>query len=148
MGTRKKGAEFIKHISDIISKATGFEKTLEKVKIIGGGDGKCTAEFQVATEHLNRVGGLHGGYTATLIDMVTTYALMSKPCHPGVSVDIHVAYLKPAKEGDYVIIEANTVKTGRQLALIDCELRHKKDNSVIAKGTQTKYVNFPSEIKE
>lgn len=31
MGTRKKGAEFIKHITDIIKTSTGFEKHLEKV---------------------------------------------------------------------------------------------------------------------
>lgn len=31
MGTRKKGLEFAKHISEIIAKATGFERHLEKV---------------------------------------------------------------------------------------------------------------------
>ncbi|EDW78830.1 uncharacterized protein Dwil_GK12658 [Drosophila willistoni] len=142
MGTRKKGLEFAKHITEIITKATGFERHLEKVQITGGGDGICTAEFKVGPEHLNRGGGLHGGYTATLVDMITTYALMSKPCHPGVSVDISVSYLKGAREGDDVVIEANTIRAGRTLAFIDCILKHKKDNSVIAKGSHTKYVNF------
>lgn len=32
MGTRKKGLEFAKHISEIIAKATGFERHLEKVR--------------------------------------------------------------------------------------------------------------------
>ncbi|EDW17737.1 acyl-coenzyme A thioesterase 13 [Drosophila mojavensis] len=142
MGTRKKGLEFAKHISEIIAKATGFERHLEKVKILDGGDGICKAEFTVAPEHINKAGGLHGGYTATLVDMITTYALMSKPCHPGVSVDINVSYLKTARVGDEVLIEANLVRAGKMLAFIDCQLRHKKDNSVIAKGTHTKYVNF------
>ncbi|XP_030372135.1 acyl-coenzyme A thioesterase 13-like [Scaptodrosophila lebanonensis] len=142
MGTRKKGLEFAKHITEIIAKSTGFERHLEKVKITGGGDGVCTAEFKVAPEHLNMGGGLHGGYTATLVDMVTTYALMSKPCHPGVSVDLSVSYLKGAREGDEVLIEAKTVRAGKKLAFIDCVLRHKKDNSVIAKGHQTKFVDF------
>ncbi|XP_037940300.1 acyl-coenzyme A thioesterase 13 [Teleopsis dalmanni] len=142
LGTRKKGVEFIKHISDIIAKSTGFERTLEKVKITDGGDGRCTAEFTVSEEHLNRGGGLHGGFTATLIDMITTYALMSKPCHAGVSVDINVSYMKAAKKGDEVIIDANTIKAGKKLAFIECELRHKKDGSVIAKGSQTKFVDF------
>lgn len=31
MGTRKKGAEFIKQITEIIKNSTGFEKHLEKV---------------------------------------------------------------------------------------------------------------------
>uniref|UniRef100_A0A1B0AI39 Thioesterase domain-containing protein n=1 Tax=Glossina pallidipes TaxID=7398 RepID=A0A1B0AI39_GLOPL len=112
------------------------------VKITGGGDGKCTAEFTVAVEHLNRAGGLHGGFTATLVDMVTTYALMSKPCHPGVSVNINVNYLKPAREGDDVIIDASLLRAGKKLAFLECELRHKKDNSLIAKGGHTKFVDF------
>ncbi|KAI8116976.1 hypothetical protein FF38_12925 [Lucilia cuprina] len=142
MGTRKKGAEFIKHITDIIKSSTGFEKHLEKVKITSGGDGKCSAEFTVSREHLNRMGGLHGGFTATLVDMVTTYALMSKPCHPGVSVSISVDYLKAAKEGDDVLIDANLLKAGKKLAFLECILKHKKDNSIIAKGSHTKYVDF------
>lgn len=112
------------------------------MKIVGGGDGACTAEFTIAPEHINKGGGLHGGYTATLVDMITTYALMSQPCHPGVSVDINVSYLKGAKEGDQVLIEANTVRVGKTLAFIDCVLKLKENNAVIAKGTHTKYVNF------
>ncbi|XP_017488640.1 PREDICTED: acyl-coenzyme A thioesterase 13-like [Rhagoletis zephyria] len=60
--------------------------------------------FKVAPEHLNRGGFLHGGFTATIVDMVTTYALMSQPCQPGVSVDLHVTYLKAAKEGDDILL--------------------------------------------
>lgn len=142
MGTRKKGLEFAKHISEIIAKATGFERHLEKVKILGDGDGVCRAEFTVAEEHINKGGTLHGGYTATLVDMVTTYALMSKPCHPGVSVEINVNYLKGARIGDEVLVEANLVKAGKNLAFIDCVLKNKRDNAVIAKGSHTKYVNF------
>lgn len=81
----------------------------------------------------------------------------------GVSVDIHISYLKgefffqnlfcslyfkiksktfyeAAREGDVVEIDARTVKMGRKLAFLECELKHKKDGSIIAKGTQTKYI--------
>lgn len=119
-----------------------FRSLYAQVKITSGGEGKCTAEFTVSSEHLNRLGGLHGGFTATLVDMVTTYALMSKPCHPGVSVSISVDYLKAAKEGDDVLIDANLLKAGKKLAFLECILKHKKDNSIIAKGSHTKYVDF------
>jgi acyl-coenzyme A thioesterase 13 len=59
--------------------------------MIKGGDGTCQAEFKVASEHLNRGGTMHGGFTATLVDVVTTYALMTNEnAPPGVSVDLHV----------------------------------------------------------
>ena len=85
---------------------------------------------------------MHGGFTATLIDNITTYALMSTDNHPGVSVDLNVSYMKSAKEGDEVIIDANTIKVGKKLAFLECELRHKKDGSIIAKGGQTKFIAF------
>lgn len=113
-----------------------------KVKILGGGDGVCTAEFKVDQDHVNLNNSLHGGFIVTLVDMITTYALMSKPCHPGVSVDISVNFLKGAKMGDDVVIEAKLSKAGTNLAYIDCTLKHKKDDSVIARGSQLKYVNF------
>lgn len=59
---------------------------------------------------------------------------------PGVSVDIHVSYLKSAREGDAVIIDAKTIKTGKNLAFLECELSHAKDGSIIARGTHTKFV--------
>lgn len=55
-----------------------------------------------------------------------------------------ISYLKGAREGDDVVVDANTVKVGKTLAFLECELRHKSDNSVIAKGTQTKYVAVPT----
>lgn len=62
-----------------------------KVKLISAGEGKCKAELKVDEEHLNLGGTLHGGYTSTLVDCISTYALMThKAGVPGVSVDLHV----------------------------------------------------------
>lgn len=58
----------------------------------------------------------------------------------GVSVDMHLSYLKAARLGEVVLIEADTIKSGRKMAFLECVLKHKKDGSVIAKGSHTKYV--------
>lgn len=58
----------------------------------------------------------------------------------GVSVDLHVSFLKGAKENDELIIEANTIKCGKTLAFLECEIRNKKCNSIIVKGSHTKFV--------
>lgn len=55
-----------------------------------GSKGRCVAEFVVKEENLNRGGGLHGGFTATVVDNFTTYALMTLDKPPGVTVDLHV----------------------------------------------------------
>lgn len=36
------------------------------MNFVDGGDGKCTAEFKVLPEHLNKMGGLHGGFSSTI----------------------------------------------------------------------------------
>lgn len=50
------------------------------------------------------------------------------------------SYLKGAREGDTIEIDARTVKTGKTLAYLECELRNKTNGQIIAKGSQTKYV--------
>lgn len=103
--------------------------------------------MKVEQEHLNRGGGLHGGLSSTLVDVITTCALMThnddKTDHTiqaGVSVDLHVSFLKGAKENDEIIIDARTIKCGRTLAFLDCEIRNKKCNSLLVRGSHTKFV--------
>ena len=52
--------------------------------------GKCTCELILDETHLNRGGSLHGGFTATLVDSVSTVAIMCAEKPPGVSVDMNI----------------------------------------------------------
>lgn len=40
-------------------------------------DGNCTAELTISEEHANKMGALHGGMSATLIDSISSAALLS-----------------------------------------------------------------------
>lgn len=96
--------------------------------------------MKIEVGHLNRSGTLHGGMTATLVDMLTTIAVFTKPPHqPGVSVDMNISYLRPAKIGEEIIINAEVIKMGQTLAFTSAELLH-KDGKLIAKGSHTKYM--------
>ena len=48
-------------------------------------------EMTVDDSHLNAGGTLHGGMTASLVDSISTLAIMSAGSNPGVSVDINVS---------------------------------------------------------
>lgn len=62
------------------------------MRIISAEQGRCVTEIKLEKEHTNRAGAMHGGFTATLVDVVTTLALLSKDqSTPGVSVDINVS---------------------------------------------------------
>jgi len=106
-------------------------------------EGRCVVEFEVAEKHENPAGTLHGGVTASLLDMVTSCALLATPRgHPGVSVDLNVSSLAPAIRGDTVIIDAKVIKSGRSIAFTSADFYRKRDNLLIATGRQTKA--FPS----
>ncbi len=53
--------------------------------------GKFVCEVTVDESHLNRVGGMHGGFTATLVDNISTAAIMTTGSAPGVSVDMNIS---------------------------------------------------------
>ena len=55
--------------------------------------GNFECELTVDESHLNRVGGLHGGFTATLVDNISTAAIMTTGSRPGVSVDMNISYV-------------------------------------------------------
>lgn len=72
------------------------------MNIVLVGNGRCLAEMIVGKEHTNDYDTLHGGFTATAVDMISSIAITthprlvdsidSKPVS-GVSVDLHVTYV-------------------------------------------------------
>lgn len=48
--------------------------------------------------------------------------------------------MKSAHEGDTVVIDAKSLKAGKNIAFLECELRNKSNNQIIAKGTHTKFL--------
>ena len=84
---------------------------------------------------------MHGGFSAHLVDSLTTMAQLTvgEDPKPGVSVDMHITYMKPAKIGEEIFIEATSVRSGRTLAFLDCEIKN-KENVILVKGAHTKFI--------
>ncbi|RZC34019.1 4HBT domain containing protein, partial [Asbolus verrucosus] len=125
--------------AEIKNKATG------DLRIISIGEGKLKAELKVDDGHTNPMGGLHGGMSATLVDTLSTFALMSKlgeigPNARHVSVDIHMSYLKGAKVGDEILIEAGVVRSGKSVAFLEAEIRNKATGDLLVKASHTKFI--------
>ncbi|KAK0180623.1 hypothetical protein PV327_002986 [Microctonus hyperodae] len=136
-----RGLDLVKAVVAHASKNNCYGKFLNNVNFISAGDGQCKAEFIVADEHLNSFGTLHGGCTSTIIDCISTYALMTnEKALPGVSVDLHVTFLKAAFPGDTIVVDAKTIKCGKKLAFLEVELAKKKDGIIIARGQHTKFI--------
>ena len=130
--------------SSIIEGATSFNSVCHKLKFVDGDVGRCIASLKIEQEHCNNYGTLHGGLTATLVDVVSTYALVEDTEESlrrlGVSVNMNIDYMKAGKLGSEVIIDAQLKKRGKKLAFLDVELRDKESNDLLAKGSHTKFV--------
>jgi acyl-coenzyme A thioesterase 13 len=61
-----------------------------QLQLVSFGNGKCVAELKVDESHTNSMGRLHGSLSTTLVDTLSSFALMSKVEGPHVSVDIHM----------------------------------------------------------
>ncbi|XP_078610381.1 acyl-coenzyme A thioesterase 13-like isoform X2 [Branchiostoma floridae x Branchiostoma japonicum] len=110
-----------------------------QVQVVSAVPGKGVFEMKVADEHLNMPGTLHGGLTATLVDVLTTFALLSVEGKPGVSTDLHVSYMKAAKPGETITITAEVLKRGRTLAYTRAEIKNEQGD-MVAQGLHTKHV--------
>ncbi|KAM4704871.1 acyl-coenzyme A thioesterase 13 [Rhinophrynus dorsalis] len=122
-------------------KGPGFDRVLNKVDVVSASPGKVVCEMKVEEEHTNRLGTMHGGLTATLVDMVSTAALLNTERGiPGVSVDMNITYMNAAKIGESIIITAQVLKQGRTLAFATVDVSNKTTGKLVAQGRHTKHL--------
>nr|XP_023012542.1 acyl-coenzyme A thioesterase 13-like [Leptinotarsa decemlineata] len=114
------------------------------LKILNLSDGKCSAELKVEEEHLSPWDTLHGGMSALLLDNISTWALQTHKnaddVKAAVSVEINMTFIKAAKEGEEIQIDANTLRAGKSLAFLEMFIRNKSTGELLVKGGQTKYL--------
>jgi len=119
----------------------GHDTALRACKLEKATPGHCILSMVVGNEHINRGGTLHGAFSAYLVDIGSTLALMSVDQKlPGVSLNMNFTYLKSAKLGQEIIIDAKTVKIEKNFAFLECEIKCKELGNLLVKGTHTQYV--------
>lgn len=75
------------------NKFTGHDSVLKNVIITGFHDKHLQAEFRVVKENLNFKGGMHGGFTACVVDSLNAFSLVANGETAGVTVDLHVRFV-------------------------------------------------------
>lgn len=124
--------------------AQSFGQCHAAASLVDGDIGRCVVELKVGPEHANIYGTAHGGFSATLIDAVSTYALVTDDMESlkklGVSVNLSMEYLKAAKVGEDILIDAKLIKRGRNLAFLTAEIRKKETDELLVRGSHTKFI--------
>ncbi|KAJ8766811.1 hypothetical protein K2173_008365 [Erythroxylum novogranatense] len=109
--------------------------------------GRLICSMKVPPRLLNAGNFLHGGATATLVDLVGSAVILTAGAQQtGVSVEINVSYLDAAYVGEEIEIEARNLRVGKAIAVVSVELRKKKTGKIIAQGRHTKYLPVPSKM--
>jgi uncharacterized protein (TIGR00369 family) len=79
---------------------------------------------------------VHGGATATLVDVAATVAAWSNPREPvagGATVDLTVHYLRAA-EGTDLVATASVTRRGREICAVDVEVAPEGSDEFVAKA--------------
>lgn len=102
--------------------------------------GRVSCALEVTEGLSNRYETLHGGCIATIVDVVTTAALVTRSEFGGVTLELNCSYLNAAKVGEWVEVEARVLKVGGAVAVLACTLTARGSGRVVAEGRHTKYL--------
>lgn len=115
-----------------------FDRVLTNLTVDNIEEGRVLCSMPVDESVQNAFSTLHGGATATIVDVVGTIALLSlDPAKPGVSVDLNVSFCAAAKAGSTVTVEGTVLKAGRKLGFTQVDIR-REDGTLVASGRHTK----------
>lgn len=119
---------------------SGFDRALAGLDVFEVAPGHVKARLVVGEAVQNFFGKLHGGAVATLVDDVGTFAIMATDHYgrAGVTTDLHVAYFAAAEPADVVLIEAEVLSCGLNVAFVEVTLRRDGRAEPIARGQMTK----------
>ncbi|CAI0430912.1 unnamed protein product [Linum tenue] len=109
--------------------------------------GRVICSMKVPPRLLNAGNFLHGGATATLVDLVGSAVIFTVGApQTGVSVEINVSYLDAAYVNEEIEIEARILRVGKAVGVVSVEFRKKKTGKIIAQGRHTKYLAVSSKM--
>ena len=79
--------------------------------------------LRVERRHLNAGGTVHGGLLATLADNALGRAVRESAGDHAVTVSLTTDYLGPAREGEFLELQAEVERVGGRLVFGDCAIR-------------------------
>lgn len=107
--------------------------------------GRVVFEAQADERHLNPLGGVHGGFAATVLDSVTACAVHTV-LDAGVgyaTVDLNVKMVKAVPRGVPLIAEGRVIAVSRSLGISEGTLKD-ADGNLYAHATATCLIIRPS----
>lgn len=112
--------------------------------------GLIEGSLDLQQHHLQQMGFVHGGVTATVADLVSGFAAFTlvKKGQGMVTVDLRVSYLNPGK-GDKLFAKGYVIKPGQKLVFCESEIwvMNGTQQVMTAKASATMAIVNPEDIK-
>lgn len=106
--------------------------------------GTLLCHFTVPSRLLNSGGFLHGGATASLVDLVASAAFTTAGLRTrGSPLEMNISYLDAAFADEEIDIEAKVLRAGKAVGVAVVELK-KKSGKIIAQARYSKYLGAAS----
>lgn len=110
---------------DVFNNDQGFAKTTG-VRLTEVDVGWAKGKVEIGPQHMNPIGSVQGGVIFTLADLVAGAAAFSYgSAHTTVSSDVH--FLSPAIGTKTLFAEAQTIKAGKRIVVLDVRVKDEKD---------------------
>ncbi len=107
--------------------------------------GHAVIHARADRRHLNPMGGVHGGFAATVIDSVTGTAVHTM-LDEGVSfatIDLSVKMLRPIPQDEDVMAEGRVTSMTRSLGIAEATIRDRAGR-LLASGSATCFIKRPA----
>ncbi|VUD69260.1 hypothetical protein TDB9533_04627 [Thalassocella blandensis] len=117
--------------------APSITKTMP-MKGISVDKGKILFEATADDRHLNPLGGVHGGFAATVLDSVTGCAVHSM-LEPGVgygTVDLNVKMMRPVPQNVTLLAEGKVINCSKSVCFAEGTLKD-ENGKIFAHATAT-----------
>lgn len=87
--------------------------------------GRIVFETRADGRHLNPMGGVHGGFAATVLDSVTACAVQTRldAGEACTTIDLNVKMLRPVPRDTRLLAEGSVINLSRSLALSEASLK-------------------------
>lgn len=123
---------------DAFAKLLGAEVTQS-------GGGSARARLRVTADHLNPHGTAHGSFLFALAGIALAAAANDSE-HTGVVSAVHIDYLSPAREGDELVAEADSVERLEREDIFAIRVLRGADVVARASGRANRRLRTPATI--
>jgi len=97
--------------------------------------GYCRLHYTIREEMLNGFGIVHGGIVFSAADSAFAFACNSQG-QLSVALDVHISFIKAARAGEVLTVEAKEIHTGNKTSFYDISIINEQAQIVaVFKGT-------------